>query len=157
MSGELIMAENYRVHERVGTLEQKVHTLEHRAESIEWIKPEVTKHGTLISEINANHRSLEKSFSRLSADVEELSERFDDLIAAQETHRIAQMQELHAIRVEQSNTNAQLRTAVKAIVLAGILIGALSNAGNILDRVRPESPSHVSVGSYQHEGRNNDN
>lgn len=132
------MAENYRVHERVGTLEQKVHTLEHRAESIEWIKPEVTKHGTLISEINANHRSLEKSFSRLSADFEELTERFDELIAAQEGHRVAQMQELHAIRIAQSNTNTQLRTAVKAIVLAGILIGAMSNIGSLLDRVQSE-------------------
>lgn len=132
------MAENYRVHERVGALEQKVHTLQHQAAATERIQPEVTRHSALISEISVNQRAMERSFSRLTADVEDLSERFDQMIVAQESHRVAQMQELHAIRVEQSNTNTQLRTAVKAIVLAGALIGALSNLGSIMDRVQSE-------------------
>ena len=109
--GEADAMENFRVHERVGTLEQKVHTLEHRADSMEWIKPEVTKHGTLISEIVANQKALEKSVQRLGDDFEELNEKIDTVIGIHQEYRASQMQAFNDFRADQTTAFHEMKVA----------------------------------------------
>lgn len=168
--GEADAMENFRVHERVGTLEQKVHTLEHRAESMEWIKPEVTKHGTLISEIVANQKALEKSVQRLGDDFEELNEKIDTVIGIHQEYRTGQMQAFNDFRSDQTNAfhemkvahsedikalaskqdrlGTQLGTLAKVIGGAALLLGALVSVGKLMEMFGAKGYPETMQGQY---------
>lgn len=126
--------ENIRLHERVGNLEQEVHTLKHRAEDMEWLRPKVTEHGTIISEMVANQRAMEQTVKRLSDGLESLDDKLDRVNGGQQDLRTTLKSHTKAIVVV---------GAILSIVLAMSKIAEMNNAWSHTKAVQGEYvPGH---------------
>lgn len=82
--------ENYRIHERVGFLEQRAHTHEHRLLQLEQTPHRVTGLETVVATLQADHRATRETLDAVGSELSTIRvEVIGGLVAVQTAVKIA--------------------------------------------------------------------